>query len=161
MNIITSNDVDYDSVEVLGRVFSDTGLNAITKEPDGFGNARVDITFPSNDEDMDLKIIVMVWVPSREPEVLQFRAVLLEKEDRDSLEKTNVLWEEINSVVEIQNQNAFGFLSLSNMAGITLDYSLTMEGGVADSTIINTAKVVARIAQGAKSSILDEISFAD
>jgi len=108
-----------------------------------------------------LKIIVMVWVPSREPEVLQFRAVLLEKEDRDSLEKTNVLWEEINSVVEIQNQNAFGFLSLSNMAGITLDYSLTMEGGVADSTIINTAKVVARIAQGAKSSILDEISFAD
>ena len=119
MKIITSSDVDYDNVEALGRVFSDADLNAVTEGPEGFGNARVDITFPSNDEDMDLKIIVMVWVPSRQPEVLQFRAVLLEKEDRDSLEKTNVLWEEINSVVEMQNQNAFGFL----------DYNLTMEGG--------------------------------
>jgi len=161
MKIITSNDIDYDNVEALGRIFSDAGLNAVMKEPEGFGNARLDITYPSNDEDMDLKIIVMVWVKSNGPELLRFRAVLLEKKARDNLAKKDDLWREINRVVEMQNQNSFGFLSLSNMVGITLDYSLTMEGGVADSTIINTAKEVAKIAQGAKSNILDEISFAD
>jgi len=161
MKLLTSNDIDYDNVEALGQVFLDTGLNAVSKEPEGFGNARVDITFPSTEDDIDLKIIVMVWVPSRQPEILQFRAVLLDKKERDELEKKDEIWKEITRIVNMQNENAFGFLSLSNMIGITLDYSLTIEGGIAASTLSNTAKEFARIVQGAKSNIFDEISFAD
>lgn len=161
MKIITNNDVDYDNVEALAQIFSDSGLQAIAKEPEGFGNARVDITFPSTMDDIDLNCTVMVWVPSRQPEILQFRVIILDKKERDELEKNNSLWTDIVRVADMLNENAFGFLSLSNIVGISLDYSLTMEGGIADSTLINTAKKIAEIAQGVKSNILDEISFTD
>jgi hypothetical protein len=161
VKIITNHDVDYDNVEALAQIFLDSGLHPIAKEPEGFGNARVDITFPSTSDDIDLSCTVMVWVPSRQPEILQFRVIILDKKERDELKKNNSLWTDIVRVADMLNENAFGFLALSNMVGITLDYSLTMEGGIANSTLINTAKKIAEIAQGVKSNILDEISFAD
>ncbi|MDQ7003362.1 MAG: hypothetical protein Q9N02_11880 [Ghiorsea sp.] len=161
MKLLTSNDIDYDNVQALGQVFLDSGLNAVAKEPDGFGNARVDITFPSSEDDIDLNIIVMVWVPSRQPDALRFRTVLLDRKERDELKKNDDLWKDILRVANMLNGNAFGFLSLSNMVGITLDYCLTIEGGIASSTLSNTAKEVAKIAQGAKSTILYEVSFAE
>jgi len=161
MKIITSDDVDYDNVEALGQVFLDYGLNAVAKKPEGTGNARVEITFPSTEDDIDLKIIVMAWVPARQPDILQFRAILLDKKKRDELKKNDALWKEVIKIANMCNESAFGFLSLSNMVGITLDYCLTIDGGVAGSTLSNTAKEIARIAQGAKSSIVDEIGFAD
>jgi len=161
MKLITSDDINYDNVEALGQALSSYGLDAVAKEPEGLGNARVDITFPSTNDDIDLKVVVMVWIMAGEPEILSFRVVLFDKKHRDELKKNSELWEEINRVVEMMNESAFGFLSPLNMVGITLDYSLTMEDGIADSTLSNSAKEIARIAQGAKSSILDEISFAD
>ena len=161
MKLITSNDVDYDNVEALGQVFSNCGFNAVVKEPDGFGNASVELPFSSTEDDIDLKVFVIVWVPSRQPEMLKFRTILFDKKERDELKKKDDLWEEIISTADMINDNAFGFLSLSNMVGVTLDYSLTMEGGVADSTLCNTVKEISTIAKGAKSTILNMISFAD
>lgn len=161
MKIITDNDVDYDNVEALAQIFSDSGLHTITIGSEGYGNARVEISFPSTMDEIDLNCTVMVWVPSRQPEILQFRVIILDKKERDELKKNNSLWTDIVRDADMLNENAFGFLSLSNMSGITLDYSLTIEGGIADSTLINTTKKLAEIAQGAKSNILDEISFAD
>ena len=160
MKLITSKDINYDKVEELAQVFSCHGLYAVAKEPE-LGNARVDITFPLIKDDINLNVVVMVWVVPKEPELLRFRVVLIDRKERDKLMKNNELWEGINEIGETLNISAFGFLSPSNMVGITFDYSLTMEGGIAGSTLSNSAKEVARIASIAKSSILREISYVE
>lgn len=159
MKIITSDDINYDNVEALSKVFSSFGLDSVAKEPQGYDNAKVDITFPSTKDNVDLKVVVMVWVRAREPDILRLRVALFDKSKRDTWKKNTELWKQINEVGEMLNESAFGYLSLSNMAGITFDYSLTIEGGIADSTLASSAKEIARIAQGAKSSINRAISF--
>ena len=161
MMLITSKEIDYDNVEALRQVFLSNGLNAVTKGPEGYGNAMVEITFPSTEDDIDLEVVVMVWVPSRSPEHLTFRVVLFDRKERDSLKKNDILWKDINRATETLDKGGFGALSLSDIAGIISDYTLTIEGGIAWATLNNTAKEVANFAQGAKEVILDEISFAD
>lgn len=159
--LITSKDIDYDNVEALGKVFLSNGLNAVTKGPEGYGNARVDITFPSTEDDIDLEIVVMIWVPSRSPEHLTYRVVLFDRNERDRLKENDALWENINRATEALDKGGFGALSLSDRVGIISDYTLTIEGGIAWATLNNTAKEVVNFAQWAKGVILEEISFAD
>ena len=158
MKILTSSDIDYDNVEELGKVFSGFGFNTVSKPSEGFGNARVDLTFISIVHDVEMKITIMVWVPSRQPEILRFRTILFDNRERDEMKNNSECWDEVFSLVGTTNENAFGFLSLSNASGITLDYSLTIEGGIANSPLCNTAKEIARIALFCKSNILEEIS---
>ena len=161
MKLITSNDINYDNVEVLAQAFSSNGLDSVYKEPEGFGNARVDVTFSSPTDDRDLEVVVMAWIPSGNPDHLKFRVVLFDRKERDKLKKNDELWKDINIRIEMINENAFGFLSLSNMVGITLDYCITIEGGITDLSLCSSVKKVAGTAKWAKSMILDEISFAD
>jgi hypothetical protein len=157
MRFISCENIDYDNVAALEEVFISNGLSAKAKDSDGCGNARVDLVFASRKYDEDLEVTVMVWVVPRQPELLHFRSVIFDKAKRDSFKKTHVLWKEIEENSEMLNQGGFGKLSLSNMVGITTDYFLTMEGGIAESTLCNTAKEVSRFAQGVKKMIADAI----
>lgn len=155
MKIITSNDISYENVEVLCEIFTSEKLHAVTKAPDGYANARVDITFPSTKDDQDMEVVLIVWVSSAERELLTLRVVLVDRKDRDRLKKNNELWQHIIDFSEEINNGSFGYLSPSNFIGITLDYTLTIKGGIPDSTLINSAKEIASIAQATKSFIYD------
>lgn len=159
MTLIMSDSIDYEDVKPLEQILLSFGLEAQAKDAEGFGNARVDVQFSSLGDDVDTSLVIMIWVDPSCPNLLKFRVILFDKIERDKLEKNNELWHEINRIVDIFNRNAFGYVYLSNIVGITLDYSMTMEGGITGSILGNSAKELAKAANNMKSSILDEIEF--
>lgn len=145
MNMISSNNVNYDDVLAIEEAFNTHGFSVETPEPVGMGNARVDVVCPLN-KDGDLKVVVMVWVSSGDSDMLKFRVVLYNSKKRNEFEKNEDLW---NSLIEIaadlnQNAAAYGALSLNNMSGIVIDYNLTMFKGIPAHTIVKTVEEVAR-----------------
>ncbi len=156
MNIIKTTDVSYDNINAIKEAFLSYGINAKLRDDLGMGvSDRVDIVFSSPTEEYDLEVVVMIWVSQEFHEILRFRVVLFNRKERDEL-KSDDFWGDIEGTASDINQNAsaYGALSLSNMVGITVDYNLTMAGGIPDHTIINSAKKLAIGAQDAKWSIL-------
>ncbi|MBI9080811.1 MAG: hypothetical protein JEY79_13865 [Pseudodesulfovibrio sp.] len=164
MTVITSSDVTYDNVDRLNELFLAADMES-TPVSDGRSNDRVDVFFSSTEEDANLNAVVMVWVQGGVQEdgheILRFRVQLFDKKEMTTFQKNSELWDDINREIEMVNQSAYGFVATSSLFGITLDYTLTMAGGVLDATVINSAKNMASKAQSVKSIILDEVAFVD
>ncbi len=161
MKIIKSSDVSYDDINGIKEAFISNGIKAELRDELGSASDRVDIVFPSTDEEYELEVVVMIWLSQGNDEVIKYRVTIFDRNKRDELKRDHDLWKDINKTVSNINQNAdaYGALSLSSMSGITVDYNLTMAGGIPDHTVINTAREVARGAQMAKESILSDISL--
>jgi len=163
MKIITNNDISYDNVKNLEKIFLSFGLNARLKDDLGIANDRVDIAFKSTDNEFDFntEVVVMVWVSSGNHDILKYRSVIFNQKERDNIKAHSELWKNITGIAETTNQNtqAFGTLSLSNVSGIVVDYNLTIAGGILDSTLINSAIAVAQGAQATKMRILRAMKY--
>ncbi|BDQ33395.1 hypothetical protein [Pseudodesulfovibrio portus] len=164
MTVVTSSDVTYESVDRLNDVFLAVDMKASRVKGD-LANDRVDVLFPSTEKNSNLDVVVMIWVQGGIQEdgheLLKFRVQLFDKKEMATFQKGDDLWDDIEREIDMMNQDAYGFVATSNFLGITLDYTLTMAGGVLDSTVINSAKNMALKAQSVKSIILDEVAFAD
>ncbi len=163
MTVITSSDVTYENVDRLNELFLAVGMKS-SSISGGFANDRVDVSFPSTEENSNLDVVVMIWaqggVQEEGHELLEFRVQLFDKKEMANSQKNSALWDDINRRIDMINSEAYGFVATSSLLGITLDYTLTMAGGVLDSTIVNSAKNMALKAQGIKGTILDEVAFA-
>ena len=154
METINNADVSYDNVAAIEQVFLKYGMSARSIEG-GLANDRVDVLFLlDKNGKQDSNVTVMIWARD---DILRFRVVLLERKKRDELRKNSDLWRCLNEAINRLNQNAeaFGTLSLENLSGFTLDYNLTMAGGIPDYLIINSTKEIVNGARLTKSSIED------
>lgn len=159
MKILNSTDISYKDVAALENLLSAAGLKTtLIDEPPA--SARVDIEFLSSDTEdkFEQDLEVMVWV-DRNPDLLCYGVLLFGMKETNAFKENADLWEAIKEDADDINQtlSAYGTVVLDSLPGISVVYYLTMAGGVASTTVVNTAIEVARGAKLAKWRLADSI----
>lgn len=161
MKLIHSTDMSCDNVSVLYDLFVRNGMEVKGVGDLSAANDRVDVKFRSTNEEYGdaLDVVVMVWLGQTARQELKFRSVIFNRKKRDELKKDEETWEYICNLADQANQNtgARGAVSLMNVSGIFVDYSLTLIGGIPEHTIVETAKAVGAGAQGMRQLILNHL----
>jgi len=148
MNIIYKDDISCEDISVVENIFSEDDIKTETIEA-GLACAAVHVHIPFKTKDSNRDIVVVIWSRGySRNDILQFRVVLFDQQQREKLQKNVELWEDLEEEVDELNccSNMFGSLSLSSIVGIAIDYSLSILGGMPEHAIVNTAREVAEYA---------------